>query len=119
MARSILIADDNRDWTDSLAGILRAKGYRVHTAYDGREALEAASRVLPDVVLLDIGMPKLTGYELARIFSRRPGTSRPVLIAITAWGRESDQLRAQISGFDHHFTKPVDPAAIVALLERL
>lgn len=118
-SRSILIADDNRDWTDSLAAILRGAGYTAYTAYDGREALDTAARALPDVVILDIGMPKLTGYEVARIFDRHPRGTRPVLIAVTAWGRESDRLRAQISGFDHHLTKPVDPAAVLRLLRAL
>jgi DNA-binding response OmpR family regulator len=71
------------------------------------------------VVILDIGMPKLTGYEVARIFDRHPRGTRPVLIAVTAWGREADRLRAQLSGFDHHFTKPVDPAAVLARLRAL
>ena len=118
-ARSILIADDNRDWTDSLAAILRLEGYAVHTAYDGAEAVAAAATALPDVVVLDIGMPKLTGYDVARIFSRHPEATRPVLIAVTAWGREADQLRAEIAGFHYHFTKPVDPVAIVTLLASL
>lgn len=116
--RSILIADDNRDWTESLAAILRGAGHTVHTANDGREALETAARVSPDVVILDIGMPRLTGYEAARVFDRAKG-ARPVLIAVTAWGRESDRLRAQLSGFDHHFTKPAEPEAILRLLESL
>jgi CheY-like chemotaxis protein len=117
--RCVLIADDDRDWTDTLAYILRGAGYTVHTAYDGREAIEAAWKALPDFVLLDIGMPKLTGYEAARVFNRHPSTTRPVLIAITGWGRESDKLRAQLSGFDFHFTKPVAPEAILKLLESL
>jgi CheY-like chemotaxis protein len=116
--RSVLIADDNRDWTDTLARILRAAGYTVHTAYDGREAIEAATHALPDVVLLDIGMPKLTGYEVAQVFHRHPHSTRPLLIAVTAWSRESDKLRAQVAGFDYHFAKPVDPAAILKLLEK-
>jgi CheY-like chemotaxis protein len=117
--RSVLIADDNHDWTETLASILRGAGYTVHTAYDGRDAIEVAWKALPDVVLLDVGMPKLTGYEAARVFIRHPSTTRPVLIAITAWGRESDKLRAQLSGFDFHFSKPVSPETILNLLESL
>jgi CheY-like chemotaxis protein len=98
-SRLVLIADDNRDAADSLAAIVRDEGYRVHTAYDGREAIDAAARLRPDVVLLDIGMPKLTGYEAARLFRRQEDTARPVLIAVTAWVRESDKLRAQMAGF--------------------
>jgi CheY-like chemotaxis protein len=73
----------------------------------------------PDILVLDIGMPKLTGYEVARVLRRRPESPRPILIAITAWGRESDRLRAQMSGFDYHFTKPVDPARVIELLADL
>lgn len=115
----VLIADDNRDTADSLAQILRKEGYRVYTAYDGRQAIEAASEVRPDIVMLDIGMPKLTGYEVARVFRRHPDKTRPVLIAVTAWGRDSDKLRAQFSGFDHHLTKPVEPASLLRLLASL
>jgi CheY-like chemotaxis protein len=113
---TILIADDNRDWTDTLAAILREEGHVVHTAYDGREAVEAATKVSPNVVLLDISMPRLTGYEVARVFRGQSEKTRPVIIAVTGRGRESDQLRGQVAGFDYHLLKPVDPAAILALL---
>ncbi len=116
---NILVADDNRDWVDTLAFILRAEGHQVRAAYDGREALEAAAREPFDAAILDIGMPKVTGYELARRLRPDAQAARPVLIAVTAYGRESDRLRAQMTGFDHHFAKPVDPAVLLELLARL
>lgn len=117
--RLILVADDNRDAADALAEILRAQGYRVYTAYDGRQVIEAASEIQPDIVMLDIGMPKLTGYEVARVFHRHPEKTRPILIAVTGWCREGDKLRAQVAGFDYHVSKPIDPASVIELLASL
>ena len=114
-AKRILIADDNRDHADTLAMLLADQGYSVRTSYDGRGALEAAREFRPDVVVLDIRMPHMTGFEAARAFSRHPG-ERPLLIAITALPGESDQLRATMSGFDHYLGKPVAPADIIKLL---
>jgi CheY-like chemotaxis protein len=84
--KRVLIADDNRDWADGLAVLLEEQGYAVRTAYDGREAIEAARTFQPDIVLLDIRMPRLTGYEAARVFHRHPQSTRPILIAITTIG---------------------------------
>src|SRR5437764_14722265 len=99
--KRVLIADDNRDWADGLAVLLEEQGYAVRTTYDGREAIEAARIFQPDVVVLDIRMPRLTGYEAARVFNRPPQSTRPIHIALTAWAGESGQLRAEMSGFDH------------------
>src|SRR5438105_15086599 len=82
--KRVLIADDNRDWADGLAVLLEEEGYTVQTSYDGREAIEAAGTFHPDIVVLDIRMPRLTGYETARVFRRQPQRTRPVLLAITA-----------------------------------
>ena len=114
--KRILIADDNRDHADTLAVLLADEGYRVRTSYDGRSALEAAREFRPHVVVLDIRMPAMTGFEAARAFSRQAGADRPVLIAITASPAESDQLRATMSGFDHYLGKPVAPGDIIKLL---
>jgi PAS domain S-box-containing protein len=114
VTRRVLIADDNRDAAESLAILLRMEGHDVTVAHDGREALSAYHAVRPDVVLLDIGMPELNGYEVARQI--RQGTSTVVLIAITGWGQDNDKARALAAGFDHHFTKPVEPDAVAALL---
>jgi CheY-like chemotaxis protein len=118
-ARRILVVDDNRDWADGLSRLLRNEGYDVHTAYDGREAIEAAGDFQPGVVLLDLDMPRIDGYDAAKVFGRHPVATRPVLIAITAWGEESHKQRAKLAGFEHYLTKPVEPSAVVALLKNL
>lgn len=116
--KRILIADDNRDWADSLARILADEGCSVRTSYDGREAIETALEFQPHVVVLDIRMPNITGFEAARIFSRNPALARPVLIAVTGWPGECDKLRATMSGFDYYFGKPVAPADILELVKQ-
>lgn len=118
-SKRILIADDNRDWADGLAAFLEDEGYLVHAAYDGREAIEAAGTFQPDIVVLDVRMPRLTGYDAARVFSRHPAETRPVLIAITAWPEASGKLRAEVTGFDHYLAKPADPADILELLKKV
>jgi len=118
-AKRVLIADDNRDWADGLAVLLEEEGFTVQTTYDGREAIEAARTFQPDIVLLDIRMPRLTGNEAARVFHRHPPSTRPVLVAISAWTGEPGRPRADTSGFDHYLSKPVEPAEILALLKAL
>jgi signal transduction histidine kinase len=118
LQRRILLADDNRDAADSLAVLLRDIGHEVRVAYDGEEALEAGPEFRPDAVILDIGMPRMNGYEVA---TRARGSSwgrGAKLIALTGWGQQSDKTRAAQAGFDHHLTKPVDAAAIKAVLSR-
>jgi PAS domain S-box-containing protein len=113
----ILIADDNRDSADSLSLLLKLTGYEVWTARDGLEAVEAALTHDPDVVLLDIGMPKLNGYEAARRIRQQPRGERMLLVAITGWGQEDDKQRAREAGFDHHMTKPVNLADLKNVIE--
>jgi PAS domain S-box-containing protein len=114
--RRILIADDNHDSAQSLAMLLRMEGHDVVVAHDGREALAAVARCNPEFVLLDIGMPGLNGYEVAqKIREAEPGSAAK-LIAVTGWGQHSDKARARASGFDHHFTKPVEPERLIELL---
>jgi DNA-binding response OmpR family regulator len=114
----ILIADDNRDFADSLARILAVEGYSVRTSYDGREAIAVADEFQPHVVVLDIRMPARSGFEAAKVFSRGEAGSRPVLIAVTGWPGESDKLRASMAGFDYYFGKPVAPADILELVKK-
>ena len=105
--RSILIVDDNRAWVDSLALVLRAQGHTVYTAYGGRRAIEVAEELKPDVVILDIEMPEVSGYEAARQLRRRLTRHRPTLIALTVWSDDMDKALAREAGFDHHLTKPM------------
>lgn len=113
----ILLADDNPDEASSLAMMLRQTGYDVNTASDGAEALEAAERVQPDAILLDIGMPRMNGYEAARRIREQAWGSEVLLIATTGWGQEEDKRRAFEAGFDHHLTKPVELGALQELLQ--
>jgi CheY-like chemotaxis protein/anti-sigma regulatory factor (Ser/Thr protein kinase) len=111
----ILIADDNRDSASSLAMLLKLLGHTVDTAYDGLEAVERAETFRGDVILLDIGMPRLNGYEAARrIRERHPSGLK--LVALTGWGQEEDRRRSEDTGFDAHLVKPIDLAALANLL---
>jgi PAS domain S-box-containing protein len=112
----LLVVDDNKDSADSLATMLEAKGAQVKTAYDGVEAVEVATVFQPDAVLLDIGMPRLNGYEAARRIREQLGDKEALLIAMTGLGQDDDKRRAREAGFDHHFVKPVDPVGLVQLL---
>lgn len=115
----VLIADDNRDWADGLGVLLSEEGYRVRVAYDGLEAIETARGFQPQVVVLDIRMPRLDGYDAARIFRGHPVDTRPKLIAVTAWPGDAGETRARVSGFDRYLVKPADPGAILELLRTL
>ena len=115
----ILVVDDNKDGADSLAMMLQIMGHETRTAYDGAVALEAAGTFLPDVVLLDIGLPKLNGYEVARRIREQPWGACMVLIAQTGWGQEEDKCRSKDAGFNFHMVKPVDCAALEKLLAGL
>jgi len=115
----VLVVDDNQDAAETLAMLLEFMGNTVHTAHDGEEALAAAGAFLPDVVVCDIGLPKLNGYEVASALRERPGGKDLCLIALTGWGQEADKLRALDAGFDHHLTKPADPERIEALFTAL
>jgi PAS domain S-box-containing protein len=113
---SVLVADDNRDAATALAMMLELSGYRVCTAFSGSDALAIGAREQPQAVLLDIGMPGLSGYETARRVRQQGWGRRAVLVAITGWGQEEDKRRAAAAGFDLHLTKPVDPAHLEAAL---
>jgi PAS domain S-box-containing protein len=115
----ILVVDDNRDNADSLSMMLKMMGNETQTAYDGEEAVAVAVEFLPNVVLLDIGLPKLTGYEVCRRIREQPGGKELVIIAQTGWGQEDDRQRTHEVGFDHHMVKPVDPQALMKLLAGL
>jgi PAS domain S-box-containing protein len=112
----IVVADDNKDAVDSLAMMLRALGHEVRTAKDGQEAIEATATFRPDVVLLDIGMPKLNGYEAARRIREEPWGKQVTLIALTGWGQDEYRQRSREAGFDHHLVKPPDSSELLEIL---
>jgi len=115
----ILIVDDLKDGTDSLAMLLKMTGHEVHTAYDGEQAIAAAAECKPDVILLDIGMPKMNGYEACRHIRAQHWGREILIIALTGWGQEDDRLRTREAGFDRHLVKPVEPAMLDRLLSEL
>ncbi len=116
----ILIVDDNRDAAEMLAMLLQFSGHDTHTAHDGVEAVEAVTELQPDVVLLDIGLPRLNGYEAARrIREQQRQPDRPLLVALTGWGQDEDRRRSEEAGFDAHLVKPVDETALGKLLADL
>ena len=117
--RSVLVADDNHESADSMALLLRLSGHDVRTVYDGRACLEAIEERRPDVVLLDIGMPLLDGYETCRRIRSLPGGDDIAILATTGWGQDSDRQRSTLCGFDAHLVKPVDPASLLARLDAL
>jgi CheY-like chemotaxis protein len=117
--RRILVADDNADARESLATLLELNGHEVYQAEDGTDALERAERYRPDVALLDIGMPRANGYEVARHIRSQPWGRGMVLIALTGWGQESDRRLSQEAGFDNHLTKPVEPLVLDELLAKV
>jgi len=113
--RRILVADDNRDAVSSLATLLALVGNEVRTAHDGFEAVQAAASFRPDVVLLDLGMPRLNGYEACRQLREQPGGDRLLLIALTGWGQDDDRRRTREAGFDAHLVKPVELSQLTNL----
>jgi two-component system CheB/CheR fusion protein len=117
--RRILLADDNPDALESLALVLRLRGHEVFSAANGALALETAVRHMPEVALLDIGMPLLDGYEVARRIRAQEWGKAVTLVALTGWGQESDRRRSQEAGFDTHLVKPLDLDKLSALLAHL
>jgi two-component system CheB/CheR fusion protein len=112
----ILVVDDNRDSARSMALILAAWGHETSTAHDGPGALRAAREFQPQVVLLDIGLPGIDGYEVARQLASQDSDRRPVLVAMTGYGQDEDRRRARDAGFDHHLVKPLDLAKVRSVL---
>lgn len=115
----ILVVDDNYDSATSLAMLLKLTGNEMHVAYDGLEAVEAAATFKPDVILLDIGLPKLNGYEACRRIRELPSGKKIVIVALTDWGQEEDQEKSRHAGFDSHIVKPVELAVLTRLLAEL
>jgi DNA-binding response OmpR family regulator len=115
----ILVADDDRDAVGTLLELLRDEGHEVRGVYTGLDVLDSVRDFSPDAVLLDIGMPRVSGYEVARELRIRYASARPVLIAVTGRNDASDRMLAQMAGVDHHVAKPYDPAALLSLIAQL
>jgi CheY-like chemotaxis protein len=115
----VLVVDDNVDSAVSLGMLLKLAGQDVRVAYDGPAALRQAMDFRPQLVLLDIGMPGMDGYEVARRLRRQPSLEDTLLVALTGWGQEEDRRRSAAAGFDHHLVKPVEPDALSGLLADL
>ena len=116
-ARRILVVDDNVDAANTLHDLLDLDGFEVTTAYDGVAAVSAAAAIQPEVVVMDIGMPGMNGYDAARLIREQPGGKGMVLIALTGWGQATDKKRASLAGFDHHLVKPVDYDLLMRCLQ--
>ena len=114
----VLVVDDNRDAAQSVASFLELGGHEVRTAADGAEAMVASELFAPQVVVLDIGLPILDGYEVAQRLRQSPICSNALLVALTGYGQREDRLNAEAAGFDHHFVKPADPAALLSCIEK-
>jgi CheY-like chemotaxis protein len=114
--RRVLVVDDNTDVAASVARFLRMLGHDVKTATDGAQALQVAEVQQPQVIVLDIGLPKLNGYEVAKRLRCSPKSANCLLIALTGYGRNEDHARTAQAGFQHHFVKPADPRAIQAAI---
>ena len=115
----ILVADDDADAVLSLTTLLRQEGYVVRGVHRGAEVLQAIFNFAPDVVLLDIGMPQMSGYDVARTLRERYGSARPALIAVTGRTGEADRQQARAAGFEHHVAKPYEPRALLRLIGEL
>jgi len=118
-ARRVLVVDDNVDAATMLASFLELSGHRAEVAHTGRDAVAAAARFVPEMVLLDIGLPDISGYEVAREVRAVPGLHAVMLVAVTGWGQAEDRRLAREAGFDFHVVKPADPADVLRLLAAL
>lgn len=115
----IIVADDERDQVATLAAILEEEGHQVREVYRGSEVLRMVRDFDPDVALIDIGMPGMTGYDVAREIRQIYGKQRPLLIAVTGWKQSSDRILAKLAGFDHHIAKPFETEALLKLISEI
>jgi CheY-like chemotaxis protein len=115
----ILVADDDKDTVTTLTALLREEGYAVRGVHRGTEVLDAVFNFAPDIVLLDIGMPQMSGYDVARTLRERYGSARPALIAVTGRAGDFDRRQARAAGFEHHVAKPYEPRALLRLINEV
>jgi CheY-like chemotaxis protein len=116
--RRILVADDDQDSAESLAMLFQMMGHDVRSALNGLEAVDVAANFRPDLIVLDIGMPGLDGYEVCRRIRQQPWAQAVVIAALTGWTRDEDKDRSQEAGFDHYIVKPIDPKVLADLVAR-
>jgi CheY-like chemotaxis protein len=116
LVQRVLVVDDNADSAESLAMLLQMSGHEVFMAHDGEAAIQAADAHRPEVVLLDIGLPKVNGHDVCRHIRAQPWGRDIMLVALTGWGQDNDRRRSHEAGFDGHLVKPVGPDALLALL---
>lgn len=114
--RRVLIVDDNKDAAATLSMVLEELGHQCFVEHDGRGALARARREQPDVLLLDIGLPDMDGFELARVLREEPVTSRSLIVAVTGYGQDADRSASAAAGFDHHMVKPLDTSRLAEVL---
>lgn len=112
----ILIADDNVDAADSLSMLLAMEGHNVFVARNGLEALELADKIRPEIIFLDIGMPKLNGFDTCKMIRTCPWAEASIVVAVTGWATDADRIRSKYSGFNHHFAKPIEPTQVRHIL---
>jgi PAS domain S-box-containing protein len=117
-ARRVLVVDDNQDAASTVAMLLESRGHEVKTAHDGEQALRVASDFKPDVVLLDIGLPKMNGYDVCRRLREQSWSEGLIVVALTGWGQTEDRRKSEVAGFDEHLVKPVDPEVLMRLLDQ-
>jgi CheY-like chemotaxis protein len=115
----ILVVDNDADVANTTAMVLKLRGHQVHVAYGGEQALADAPGLGAQLILLDIGMPGLNGYEVCRRLRAHPATSDTMIVAVTAWGHEEDRKRSEKAGFDSHFVKPIDARLLDDLLDAI
>lgn len=115
----ILIVDDNEDTATSLGLLLKLEGHDTAKAFDGLAAIETAAAYDPQVILMDIGLPKLDGYEACARLRKDPNPALRLMVALTGWGEDEDRQRATAAGFDHHMVKPIDPVELRKILTSL
>lgn len=112
----VLVVDDSHDACDSLAAVVRMIGHDAATAYDGQQAVDQAAQYRPDIILMDLSLPRLSGYEAAALIRQQQGGPDAVLVALTGWGGDEDRRNTMAAGFDHHFIKPLDFDALRKLI---
>jgi CheY-like chemotaxis protein len=116
--RRVLVVDDNADAREAMKLLLEDEGHDVRSAGDGPTALESARSFRPEVVLLDIGLPGMDGYEVARALRSEPGSERALIVAVSGYGQADDRERSRVAGFDHHLLKPVTPERLLEIVRR-